>query len=129
MIPRRRHSSRASAQRSLSLASGIKTRFAGESFRAFGWDTVTSNSWCWCSRAKFVILVPGDLHHTMSPELVAPSPRQSESTGARPLPTLLVAAGFTALVFALRSSTFFHSAENWDESLYLLMSRSLLHGH
>src|SRR5262249_11730721 len=70
-----------------------------------------------------------ELRRTMTPGLVAPSPRQSESVGARLLPTLIVAAGFTVLVFALRSSTFFHSTENWDESLYLLMSRSLLHGH
>ncbi len=76
-----------------------------------------------------MILAPDDLRHTMTPALVVSSPRRSESIGAHSLPTLLVAAGFTVLVFALRSSTFFHSAENWDESLYLLMSRSLLDGH
>jgi 4-amino-4-deoxy-L-arabinose transferase-like glycosyltransferase len=45
------------------------------------------------------------------------------------IPHAAVAAGFVALAFALRSSTFFHSVENWDESLYLLMARSLLEGH
>jgi Dolichyl-phosphate-mannose-protein mannosyltransferase len=65
----------------------------------------------------------------MIPELVASSLRRSESAEPHSLPTAVVATGFIALVFALRSSTFFQSAENWDESLYLLMSRSLLHGH
>src|ERR1051326_4518261 len=37
--------------------------------------------------------------------------------------------GFAALVLVLRASTFFHSVENWDESLYLLMARSVLDGH
>jgi hypothetical protein len=45
------------------------------------------------------------------------------------IPIVAVAAGFVTLAFALRSSTFFHSVENWDESLYLLMARSLLEGH
>jgi Dolichyl-phosphate-mannose-protein mannosyltransferase len=65
----------------------------------------------------------------MIPGPDASSRRQSEGAGARSLPTPLVAAGFAALVFALRSSTFFYTVENWDESLYLLMARSVLDGH
>lgn len=42
---------------------------------------------------------------------------------------MVVAMGFALLVLALRGSTFFHSVENWDESLYLLMARSVLDGH
>ena len=45
------------------------------------------------------------------------------------IPTAVVVAGFTALAFVLRSSTFFHSVENWDESQFLLVARSLLDGH
>jgi 4-amino-4-deoxy-L-arabinose transferase-like glycosyltransferase len=41
----------------------------------------------------------------------------------------VVAAFYLAFVTLLRSSTFFHSYENWDESLFLLMGRSLLDGH
>lgn len=44
-------------------------------------------------------------------------------------PLTVVALAFALLVFLLRSSTFFHSVENWDESLYLLMARSVLDGH
>jgi 4-amino-4-deoxy-L-arabinose transferase-like glycosyltransferase len=36
---------------------------------------------------------------------------------------------FAVLVLVVRVSTFFRSVENWDESLYLLMARSVLDGH
>jgi Dolichyl-phosphate-mannose-protein mannosyltransferase len=65
----------------------------------------------------------------MTPPRAASSRRQSEGAGASSLSTPLVAAGFAALVFALRSSTFLYTVENWDESLYLLMARSVLEGH
>jgi dolichyl-phosphate-mannose-protein mannosyltransferase len=61
---------------------------------------------------------------------IEPSTAQStaHSEGASP-PMLAVTAGFALLVLVLRGSTFFHSVENWDESLYLLMARSVLDGH
>lgn len=53
---------------------------------------------------------------------------RAASTTTR-IPLTAVAAFYLALVALLRSSTFFHSYENWDESLFLLMGRSLLDGH
>jgi 4-amino-4-deoxy-L-arabinose transferase-like glycosyltransferase len=51
-----------------------------------------------------------------------------QSTPSR-LSIVTVAFGFALLVLVLRSATFFHSVENWDESLYLLAARSVLDGH
>jgi hypothetical protein len=42
---------------------------------------------------------------------------------------LVVFAGFLALTFWLRRFTYVLSSLDWDESLYLLMARSLLEGH
>jgi 4-amino-4-deoxy-L-arabinose transferase-like glycosyltransferase len=55
------------------------------------------------------------------------SPRTAGDSLSIPIP--VVVAGFTVLAFVLRSSTFFHSVENWDESQFLLVARSLLDGH
>ena len=57
----------------------------------------------------------------------ASHPTERPSGASLPLPAVVV--GFAALVLVLRGSTFFHSVENWDESLYLLMARSVLEGH
>lgn len=56
-------------------------------------------------------------------------PEPSREDPSHGPPAVLVAGGFALLVLALRSVTFFHSVENWDESLYLLMARSMLDGH
>jgi hypothetical protein len=55
-------------------------------------------------------------------------PRSGLAAGSLSPPLWQVAAGLTLLAFALRSCTFFYSVQNWDESLYLLMGRSLLDG-
>ena len=62
----------------------------------------------------------GDLAESASPRTAG---------DALSIPTAVAVAGFTALAFVLRSSTFFHSVENWDESQFLLVARSLLDGH
>jgi len=55
--------------------------------------------------------------------------RAADRGAATRRPLFAAFVGFGALVLALRSSTFFLSVENWDESLYLLMARSVLDGH
>jgi hypothetical protein len=62
------------------------------------------------------------------PRELADSPAPARASETSSIPLGVVAAAITTLVFVLRSSTFFHSVENWDESLYLLMGRSLLDG-
>lgn len=49
--------------------------------------------------------------------------------GSKPWSLAAVGALYLAVVALLRLPTFFHSYENWDESLFLLMARSLLDGH
>ena len=53
-------------------------------------------------------------------------PAFSQQAWFRPL---VVFAGFLALTLWLRRFTYVLSALDWDESLYLLMARSLLEGH
>lgn len=65
----------------------------------------------------------------MRPWIERSAPGTALRAAAASPPTLAVAGGFALLVLVLRSSTFFHSVENWDESLYLLMARSVLDGH
>jgi 4-amino-4-deoxy-L-arabinose transferase-like glycosyltransferase len=62
-------------------------------------------------------------------ERAALSTRDGTGIAGLSLRAPVVGAAFALLVFVLRSSTFFQSVENWDESLYLLMARSLLDGH
>src|SRR5438128_1005469 len=65
----------------------------------------------------------------MTPRIERTAPQSTVQAAGASLQAAAVAAGFALLVLVLRSSTFFHSVENWDESLYLLMARSLLDGH
>jgi thiamine transporter ThiT len=65
----------------------------------------------------------------MTPRIERSAPQSTVHAAGASLPLAAVAAGFALLVLVLRSATFFHTVENWDESLYLLMARSVLDGH